>query len=61
MGISLGEVLDFTGGTQRRQQAGRLETMHSGHLNGKQVQKGGDTGVRVTDSLCPAVETNTTL
>ena len=60
MGISLGEMLDFTGGTQRRQQAGWLEIMHGGHLNGKRVQMGGDTCVHVTDSLCHAVETNTT-
>lgn len=60
MGISLGEVLGFPDGTQRTQQAGQLEIMHGGDLNGKRVQKGGVTRVHMTDSLCHTVETNAT-
>lgn len=35
--------------------------MHGSDLNRKEVQKGGDVGLRVADSLCCEVETNTTL
>ena len=35
--------------------------MHGSDLNRKEVQKGGDVGLRVADSLCCEVETNATL
>lgn len=35
--------------------------MHGSDLNRKEVQKGGDVGLRVADSLYCEVETNTTL
>ena len=33
----------------------------SADLNGKEIQKGGGTCIRIADSLCCTVETNTVL
>ena len=38
-----------------------LYSMLSGDLNGKEIQKRGDICIRIADSLCCTVETNTTL
>ena len=35
--------------------------VHCGNLNGREVQKGGDICMCMADSLCCAVEANTTL
>ena len=35
--------------------------VHCGSLNGREVQKGGDICMCMADSLCCAVEANTTL
>ena len=36
-------------------------SMLCGDLNGKEIQKRGDICIRIADSLCCTVETNTTL
>ena len=36
-------------------------SMFYGDLNGKEIQKRGDTYIHITDSLCCTAETNTTL
>ena len=38
-----------------------LLIMHCGDMNGKEVQKVGDTCICMADSFCCTVETNTTL
>ena len=38
-----------------------LYSVLCGDLNGKEIQKGGDTCISIADSLCYTAETNTTL
>ena len=38
-----------------------IRTVLCGDLNGEEIQKKGDMGIHIADSLCCTVETSTTL